>query len=335
MPQLSENRIILLLIIALCILILIPILIASFSLSAGDRTCDETEEKISFGGKCIRVYVEKEKKVVTMDLEEYIICVVSAEMPVSYELEALKAQACAARTFAVSRMMQNGGCSKASGAQVCTSSNHCQAYISVEDMKKNWGSDYEIKCNKIKKAVSETKGQIITYQNKPISALYHSTSGGYTENSEDVFVTAKPYLRSVISEGEEPYAPRFYGQVKVSYKDFISKLKAFDKDIQITEENIETKIMDIKRTNTNRVEQLKIDDKAITGREFRGLFGLNSTNFKINFENKHVVFNTIGFGHGVGMSQTGANAMAKKGAKYGEILKHYYTGVSIVSIANE
>ena len=333
LPQHLENKIILLLIIVLCIILLIPILIASFSLPASDRAQDKTEEQLTLSDKEIRVYVEKEKKVVTMDLEEYIIRVVSAEMPASYEIEALKAQACAARTFALSRM-QNGGCSKAQNAQVCTNSNHCQAYISPEDMKKNWGSDYDTKFNKVKKAVEETKGKIITYHDIPISALYHSTSGGYTENSEDVFVSAKPYLRSVVSGGEEPYAPRFYGQVKIPYGEFISKLKSFNKNIQMTEGNIEKKITDIQRTNTNRVAQLKADGQVITGRELRGLFDLNSTNFKISFENKHVVFDTIGFGHGVGMSQTGANAMAKKGAKFDEILKHYYTGVSIV-IANQ
>ncbi len=326
-----EKRIILIIIIAIVLMLLIPIIIASATLpDTGNKRPSDIDFKIN-PGKTINVYLHDEKKVVTLDLEEYILRVVAAEMPAGYEPEALKAQACAARTYSVNRL-QNGGCSRSEGAGVCTSSAHCQAYISPEKMKKNWGGKYEEKYNKIKKAVEDTRGMIIVYKGKPISALYHSTSGGYTENSEDVFASAKPYLRAVKSEGEEPYAPRFHGQVKVSYSKFADKIKSYSKGAEITEDNIKTCISDIKRSGTGRVETIKIGGKMFTGRDIRKIFGLNSTNFKISCEGGRVVFDTIGFGHGVGLSQTGANAMAKNGAGYAEILKHYYTGVDIVSI---
>jgi stage II sporulation protein D len=334
LPQPLENRIVLLIIIAVCVLLLIPVIIASTLQSCtpvqqpeqneNDSSIDLKTGKLS----TINVFVAEDNKVETMDMEEYILCVVSAEMPASYEIEALKAQACAARTFAVSRM-ENGGCSRAKNADICTDSGHCQAYNSPEEMKKHWGGEYLTKYNKIKKAVEETKGQIIVYNDKPISALYHSTSGGYTEDSENVFSSSLPYLRSVKSDGEEPYASRFHGEVTVPYSDFAAKMHKFNARINIGETKAANAITDIDRSSTGRVLKLKVDGQTLTGRELRGIFNLNSTNFKVNYKEGKVVFDTIGFGHGVGMSQTGANAMAKQGSNYKQILTHYYTGVSI------
>ena len=323
-------------IIGVCILILIPIIIAS-SLSSCSPTPqdngggDSSIDLKTGSDRTINVFVEADNKVEAMKLEDYILCVVSAEMPASYGPEALKAQACAARTFAVSKM-QNGGCGKAKDADICTDSGHCQAFRSLEQLKKNWGAEYLTKYNKVKKAVEETAGQIIVYNGKPISALYHSTSGGYTEDSENVFSSRVPYLRSVKSEGEEPYASRFYGEVKVSYADFTSKMHKFNSGININQNDVEKNIAGIDRSSTGRVLKLKVGGQSLTGRQLRGIFGLNSTNFKISCEDGDVIFDTVGFGHGVGMSQTGANAMAKKGSDYKAILTHYYTGVSVKSI---
>jgi stage II sporulation protein D len=330
-----EKRIILVVILLVIIIILIPVGIALCSPRAApvppSAPKEEPSETGISGGKTVDVYVVKEKKLVKMGLEDYVMRVTAGEMPATYDLEALKAQACAARTFTV-RRMQGGGCGKVKGADICTDSGHCQAYKSPEDMKKNWGAEYLTKYKKVKQAVEETKGKIIVYKGEPITALYHSTSGGYTENSEDVFVSAKPYLRSVKSEGEEPYAPRFRGEVTVSNKDFAAKLRAFSGAIDVPAAAVPESVTNIKRSPTGRVLTLKVDGKQLTGRDIRKIFNLNSTNFKISYKDNKVVFDTLGYGHGVGLSQTGANAMAKKGAGYEEILKHYYSGVDIVNM---
>jgi len=327
-----ERKIVLTIVLLIIIILLIPFCIALCNPKAAAEVKEDDLTKIETGKKrTVNVYVVKDKKLVTLDLEEYVLRVTAGEMPATYDLEALKAQACAARTFTVRRMV-GGGCGKVKGADICTDSGHCQAYKSPEDMKKNWGAEYLTKYEKVKQAVEETSGKVIVYKGELITALYHSTSGGYTENSEDVFVSAKPYLRSVKSEGEEPYAARFHGEVALSNKDFASKLNAFSKDIDVSSSAVEKSITNIKRSETGRVLTLQVDGKKLTGRDIRKIFGLNSTNFKISYQDNKVIFDTIGFGHGVGLSQTGANAMAKKGSKYSEIIKHYYTGVQIVDM---
>jgi stage II sporulation protein D len=270
----------------------------------------------------IAVYVDGE--IADMNLEDYIVGVVAGEMPASYEPEALKAQAVAARTYTL-HLKHNGGCSAHAGADVCTSSGHCQAYRTEEEMKTSWGSHYKDYLAKIKDAVYSTQGEEIYYKGEEIQVFYHSSSGGMTEDCANVYQESLPYLVSVESEGEESYS-NYYGQVTISYNEFVSKMKDFSPSIKLS--GTAEDIGDIQRYESGRVKSIKIGNESFTGREVRQIFGLNSTNFTIKATDE-ITFSTIGFGHGVGMSQTGANEMAKNGADYIEILEHYFTGVTV------
>lgn len=272
------------------------------------------------------VNVLKDGELIEMDLEEYLVGVVAAEMPASYELEALKAQAVAARTYTLYKK-NHGGCDNCSGADICTDSTHCQAFMTKEKMETFWGDDAEMYKEKIKLAVSETKGEVLYYEGDEIQVFYHASSGGQTENSENVYSQALPYLKSVTSEGEEDYSG-YYGKVAVSKEEFISIMEKYSPGINLCESDLDNMAQTIQRFDSGRVESIKIGNQTFTGREIRKIFSLKSTNFRIDVASS-VTFTTLGHGHGVGMSQTGAHAMAKNGATYIEILKHYFTGVDI------
>ena len=274
--------------------------------------------------KNVFIDVYHEGEIIRMPLEEYLVGVVAAEMPASYEPEAIKAQAVAARTYTMYKK-DHGGCSAHPGADICTYSGHCQAYLTEDEMLSLWGNDADMYLDKIKTAVAETAGQIILYQGEEIQVFYHACSGGQTENCENVYAQALPYLVSVESKGEEEYS-RFYGEVTVSAQEFVSAMTEFSPSIHI--DNVQTCIGQITRSDSGRVQSIEIGSELFSGREIREIFKLNSTNFTIDVTDS-VTFHTIGFGHGVGMSQTGANAMAKDGAGYEEILGHYYTGITI------
>jgi len=265
-------------------------------------------------------------KIIKMDLEDYVTGVVAAEMPASYEPEALKAQAVASRTYAVYQKI-HGGCSKHPGADVCADSSSCQAYLTPQQMAKRWGGSADSNLAKIRAAVDSTRGQMVYYNGEPIEALYFASSGGKTEDCANVFSQSLPYLKSVESAGEESFS-NYYGKVSVSAEEFVSALKEYSPGIKIDKNNIAASVGDIKRTQSDRVESIRIGNKTFSGKEIRAIFSLNSTNFKVSVSDG-VVFETAGFGHGVGMSQNGANVMAKNGADYIEILKHYYTGVTV------
>ncbi len=267
-----------------------------------------------------------------MPLEEYIVHVTAAEMPASYDIEALKAGAVAARTFTVRRVMGDG-CSEY-GGDICTSSAHCQAYKEEEALREQWGDDYDLYINKIREAVAETAGIVITYEGEPIDALYHAVSGGMTENSENVYPNAIPYLQSVTSPGEEE-ASRFTGEVEVSKVQAALTLNEFVGEEVLSAENIEEEFSVINRYTSGRVGEVAVGEHIIRGTDVRSLFELDSTNFIHEFTDDSVVFATIGFGHGVGMSQAGANAMAELGSTYDEILTHYYTDVELTEIEGQ
>ena len=279
----------------------------------------------------VKVYNHQGKKVEEMDFEEYILGVVSAEMPVSYEPEALKAQAVAARTFAYEKM-QNGA-REEQGADVCTDYQHCQAYHGLEKRKEKWGASFEQNEEKLRSAVEATRGQILVYEGKPIKAFFHSTSGGKTENVENVYSQALPYLRSVDSTGEEG-ATRYQRTVAFSCEEFANQIKSQNKKANITQKNVAKSIGKISRFDSGRVDVIEIGGVEFTGRQIRSFFNLDSTNFTISVKNNIVSITTKGYGHGVGMSQVGANAMAKQGNDYQKILFHYYTGVELTGISN-
>ncbi len=265
-------------------------------------------------------------KIEKMDIEEYLVGVVAAEMPASFEPEALKAQAVAARTYTC-YIKGHGGCSSNKGADICTKSSCCQAYLSREDMEKRWGSNMDKYLRKIEDAVYSTRGEKIYYGGEEIQAFYHACSGGWTEDCANVYREDLPYLVSVESGGEEGYS-HYYGEVAITPAKFVSAMKKYSPSIKLDADKLSSSIGEIKRFDSGRVESIKIGNEYFTGREIRTVFSLNSAEFTVSVSDK-VMFETKGFGHGVGMSQDGADAMAKKGADYIDILTHYYTGVTV------
>lgn len=284
----------------------------------------------SMGEPEIAVYDHITKNVIRMPLEEYIVGVVAAEMPASFELEALKAQAVAARTFAIKKMRAFGGngCSNHPQADVCSLYSHCQAWISDEQQKKNWGSDYAINHEKVVKAVEETRGYIMTYDGVPIEVFFHSTSNGKTEDAGEVFSHSLPYYTVVDSPGDEN-SPKYKQTFAFSNDQFVKIFKSRYPRSNLNTKNLASQIRIKSYTKSGRVAELVVGNVTIKGTDFRYLYGLNSTDFKFKFEDDRVVIETTGYGHGVGMSQVGANYMAQLGYTYVEILKHYYKGVRI------
>jgi stage II sporulation protein D len=270
----------------------------------------------------VAVYRSKEKKVEHIPLEEYVIGVVAAEMPAEFELEALKAQALTARTYIVKQMINDQPISLPKGANVTDTVMH-QVYYSDEELRRIWGTDYEWKIKKITEAVRATQGQILTYNNVPIEAAFFSTSNGFTENSEAYWENAFPYLKSVASHWDEQ-SPKFYDRKIMSVAEFEQKLGVhLPKDGSVG--------VVISRTPGKRVDIVEISGKRLKGREVREKLDLKSTDFTWMRKGNEIVITTKGYGHGVGMSQYGANGMAKEGKTYDQIVKYYYKDVQISS----
>ena len=286
--------------------------------------------KYSNYGK-IKLLHKKNGQIQEMSIDEYLYGVVSAEMPANYELEALKSQAVAARTYTLYQLLNNKG--KHGDADICDDSTCCQAWISKDDRMKKWEENQrENNWNKIINAVNSTAGQVITYNNEVINAFFHSNSGGKTELASSVWSGGKnlPYLQSVETAGEEGYT-QYNSKVVISTKDLLKKLKQEYEDIQINYDEEESiKILDF--TESGRVKNVKFGNVEIAGTKVRSILGLKSTNFSIKRDKDTIIFSVIGYGPGVGMSQTGADSMAKQGKNYIEILKHFYTGVEITTI---
>lgn len=282
----------------------------------------------------LNVYDHREDKLVEMDLNEYLIHVVSGEMPASYAKEALKAQSVAARTYTVDKMRLFGGsgCDKHPEADVCTDSSHCQAFKSDEMQKEDWGDQYEANLQKVSEAVEQTQGKILVYHDQPILAMYHSNSGGKTEDIENVYQSARPYLKSVESELEEEN--NRHATETVSKQTFVNTINKNAKNAELTVETVESQVKILSHFESGRVDEVQVGNTTATGRNMREWFGLKSTNFTMSFSGDNVVFETVGYGHGVGMSQDGANLMAQEGQTYEDILHHYYTDVEIKKISD-
>ena len=268
----------------------------------------------------VRVYREETGNIDNVPLEEYIYGVVSSEMPVSFEYEALKAQAVASRTYVMYQMQKN-----VNNKYDVYDSINSQVYMSDAELKDKWKDKYIEYSNKIKKVVLDTIGQYLTYEGNVIEAFFFSTSVGYTENSEDVFSEQLPYLRSVESKWDES-SPIYNDEKEMSKNEFFNKLSiAYSDNLEIT---------DVEKTNTGRIKKLRINGQEFTGKEVRTKLELRSTFFEIINNDNNVVIKTRGYGHGVGMSQYGANGMALAGFTYDQILKYYYTDVEIQKIKN-
>ena len=286
---------------------------------------DGKEEKESMDS--VKVFVSDENRTEEMDVNEYLKRVVSAEMPVDFEEEALKAQAVAARTYLYSHIeaFQNGNFSDGHpDAPICTDSTHCQAYITEEKRRESWGEIADANWRKISGAVMDTDGEIMTYNGEIISALFHSSSAGATEAAADVWGSDVPYLQSVASVGDDR-APSFLSSVTISEDEFKHMI---DKNVSGTNWTGEL-FSNINRSEAGGIITLDVGGVNIKGTELRSIFSLRSTTIDLKQENGDVIMNVKGYGHGVGMSQYGANYLASQGEKYDAILKTYYTGVEI------
>ena len=284
------------------------------------------------------VYLHQDRVIRNMDLEEYIKGVVAAEMPASFHSEALKAQAVAARTYTVKRMTSLGGSPNPDHPEVdvCTNSTHCQAWISGDQFRQNLRKQFGIfgykkYLDNVYRAVEDTRGLILVYQDQIIDPLFHSTSGGFTENSEQVFSAMVPYLRSVSSPYEE-HSPKLIDRVEMKAADFVRTLEQKFDGLKIDAKDIPSAVQVLEVSRGGKIINVRIGNKVLSGREVRAALDLNSTNFKIGCEGDTVVITTTGYGHGVGMSQYGADGMARMGDAFDRILKHYYTGVEIKRI---
>jgi len=250
-------------------------------------------------------------ELVSIELEEYILGVVAGEMPAAFNIEALKAQAVIARTYALKAL---------SKGQILSDNESSQSYKSQNELKTLWGNNYNTYYEKIKNAVESTKGGYLTYNGEYIEAVYHSTSNGITENSINVWGNAYPYLINV----ESPYDnanPSYESEKIISYE-ILSRLLSSN----ITEY---TEFKILHKTSGNRVGQIKIGENIYSGVEIRNILGLRSADFDIVKNESGISFKTYGYGHGVGMSQYGANGYAKNEYTYKQILEHYYPGTTL------
>ena len=250
-----------------------------------------------------------------MDLEDYIIGVVAGEMPASFSLEALKAQAVASRTFALYKMESNKD-------YVLSTTINDQVYLTQDDMKNKWGNDYEYYYNRVKEAVLDTAGEVLTYNGKLASTYYFAISNGYTDDALTVFQEDRDYLVSVESPWDKDYQS-YTSLYTMNKSDFCSKLEITCGDIQVSQVN---------RADNHYVREVTINGKTFTGIQVFQKLNLKSTDFTITSKGDTVEIQTLGFGHGVGMSQYGAQGMANDGYLYQDILKHYYQNTEITKL---
>ena len=295
----------------------------------------------------VSVYLSQSGQIETLPLEEYVSGVLAAEMPADFELEALKAQAVAARTFIVRRLLAGDHSGvPVPEADVSDTVSH-QAYVSKDTLERDWklgGKSAELA--KLRRAALETRGIIMTYKGQPITASFFASSGGYTENSEDYWDAAVPYLRSVASPWEQQITPDLAVTYTFSTSELRSKLglKAKDlpaaadlaasgKALQVSASSAGLPAVVLSLTAGHRVKEISIGGTVFTGREVREKLGLRSSQFTWKRQGGKIEITTYGNGHGVGMSQWGANGMAKQGSTATQILKHYYSGVAFTEVS--
>ena len=261
-----------------------------------------------------------------MDLGTYLVGVVRAEMPASFEPEALKAQAVAARTYTLYKI-QTGG-NHGDEADICTDSTCCQAYIAEDRARENWGEDADANEAKIETAVRDTDGETILYNGTPILAVFHSSSAGQTRAAGEVWVSDLPYLQAVASPEPGDAIPNYYSRAEFTAEEFREKVAAALPEADLSGD-MDTWLKNPVTDTAGSVETVELGGVTVKGSTVRSILGLRSACFEWEVQEGTLVFFVTGFGHGVGMSQYGANQMAAEGADYREILTHYYTGVTV------
>lgn len=286
------------------------ILVVFFSIKVKNNYQEKTiDGKTSEEEKVVEVAVTIDDKINYINLDDYLLGVVAGEMPANFELEALKAQVVASRTFVYNRNLS------------VDNTTNSQVYLTKEQMQKNWGDKYDEYCQKITTAIKQTNNEVMKYEGNYISALFFSSSNGLTENVEDYFESsALPYLRSVDSHWDLTIDPSNSREVSFTKAQLKEKFNCDDLNFNI-----------IAYKKSGRVATLSVGGKNYTGRQVRELLGLASSCFEIEYRDGKYIFKTLGSGHGVGMSQYGAQGMALEGSDYKTILNHYYTNIEIVN----
>lgn len=281
----------------------------------------------------LRVWDEAAGRVSELGLESYAEGVVAAEMPAQYSMEALRCQAIAARTRAAWSCLALGGngCATHPSCDVCTSSRCCQGYLSPEEAAARWGDAAGQYGARIHQAVASTSGLVLTWDGLPIEMLYHACSGGRTEDAAAVFAQSHPYLVSVDSPGEEGYSG-YLADTRMTRAEAARRLLEAFPGCGLTVDGIPGQLRLQSTTASGRISAVLVGSKLVTGAQFRQALGLRSTLCTWDADGDEVVFHTRGYGHGVGMSQAGAQAMASAGADYRAILAHYYPGTALCSI---
>lgn len=271
-----------------------------------------------------RLLVKCGSEVYEVDMQEYLKGVVAAEMPAYFEPEALKAQAVAARTYAM--YCQRTG--RHSDAQVCTDFSCCQAWHSLETLQNNWGDSFDENYAAVSKAVEDTAGQYLSYEGEPVFAAFHASSCGATEDCGAIW-SPLPYLVSVTSPETADAVPGYVSQVELSPIDFRDTVLYARPEADFTGDEAHW-IGEILRDDSGRVSSAALGGAVLSGTELRELFSLRSTAFDLEYTGYSFLFTVTGHGHGVGMSQHGANIMAAQGSDYTQILAHYYPGTVLV-----
>ena len=297
-------------------IIIVPFSITNFfydykikKIIIGTITKEETKDKI------IRV-LRKDNNIESIPLEDYLMGVVPSEVPVSFEKEAIKAQTVAARTYALKQMENRQN--ESYDVKDDTSS---QVYKSQDELKNLWKDKYDENINIVKEAIKETKGQYLTYDNKIIYAFFFSTSNGKTEDNKDVFGQDLPYLKVVDSSFDEKETSNFIYTKTISLNEFYQLLGLdYNDNLQISDKQL---------TSSGRVKSININGHVYKGTDIRSKLSLRSTDFNIEKKENNIQITTKGYGHGVGLSQYGANALAKQNKNYEEILKYYYQGTNL------
>ena len=261
-----------------------------------------------------------------MTMEDYLMGVTAAEMPASFAEEALKAQAVAARTYTLYKLISGGN--HGDTADICTDSTCCQAYISQEAARSRWGEQADALEEKIRTAVTDTDGEAILYGGVPILAVFHSSSAGLTRAAGQVWQNDLPYLQPVDSPEASASIPNYYSRGDFSPETIREKLLARIPAADLAGDQ-KTWLKNAVRDSAGSVETVEVGGVAVKGSTVRAALGLRSACFEWELQDGRFVFYVTGHGHGVGLSQYGANAMAEVGADYKTILTHYYTGVTV------
>lgn len=289
-----------------------------FSVADNENVSNDDDDK-----NTISVFMTDSSEVTEMDMRDYIIGVVAAEVPASYATEAIKAQAIVAQTYAEYRKKHPD---RTISGDISDDSSKHQGYMTKAEMKEKWGEAYESYLTKIEDAVDSVAGKVILYENEPVMAAYHAISSGKTESAKNIWGEDIPYLQTADSEWDT-YSSRYTSEVRLTaaeVKNIMKTQKNADFDSP-EEEWIGIK----KKTDNGTVLEVMICGVDLTGIKARELFTLRSPVFETEYKDGEFIFTVSGYGHGVGMSQNGANCMAKEGKTAEEIIKHYYSGVTI------